>query len=213
MKKFLKWGGIALVVLLIIGAVSGSGESSTSSSSSTTSSDASSKVSEQKIESVEDPNPNFSDGTHEVGKDIEPGTYRTRAGKSGCYYARLSGFSNEFSDILSNDNTDAPTVVTIEATDKGFKSTRCGTWTQDLSQITESKTSFGDGVYIVGTDIEPGQYKNSGQSGCYYARLSGFHGDFGDIISNENSDDVSIVNIAATDKGFKSTRCGTWVKQ
>lgn len=161
---------------------------------------------------TEDPNPHFNDGIFEVGKDIQAGTYRTRTGSSGCYYSRLSGFGGSFDEIISNENTDYPTVVTIATTDKGFKSSRCGTWTQNLSQITESKTSFSDGIYIVGTDIEPGKYKNVGQEGCYYSRLSGFTGSIGNIISNENTDDPAIVTIAATDKGFKSSRCGTWTK-
>ncbi|WP_438351593.1 hypothetical protein ACP8HI_13705 [Paenibacillus sp. FA6] len=33
----------------------------------------------------------FSDGTYIVGKDIEPGTYKSDG--SGSYWARLSGFS------------------------------------------------------------------------------------------------------------------------
>lgn len=170
-------------------------------------------VEQQKIQPTEDPNPHFSDGTWEVGKDIKPGTYRTRSGSSSCYYSRLSGFGGSLNEIISNENTDAPVVVTIEESDKGFKSSRCGTWTQDLSQITTSKTSFGDGIFIVGTDIEPGKYKNAGSDGCYYSRLSGFSGSLGNIISNENTSDVAIVTIALTDKGFKSSRCGTWVKQ
>ena len=74
--------------------------------------------------------PHFGDGTWQVGKDIQPGTYRTRKGSRGCYYARLNGFSGDTSDILANDNTDNPTVVTIAPTDTGFESTRCGTWTK-----------------------------------------------------------------------------------
>jgi hypothetical protein len=121
--------------------------------------------------------PHFGDGTQRVGSDIQAGTYRTRKGSAGCYYARLSGFSGGVEDILANDNTDDPAVVTIEPTDTGFESRSCGTWTQDLSQITDSTTSFKDGTYIIGTDVEPGTYRSSGSSGCYYARLSGFDGD------------------------------------
>lgn len=155
----------------------------------------------------------FEDGTFQVGKDIQPGTYRTRVGSTGCYYARLKGFGGTVDDIISNDNTDAPAVVTIAATDKGFESRDCGTWTQNLSQITKSKTTFEDGMYIVGTDIIPGTYKNTGVQGCYYARLSGFAGGTDDIIANDNVDAVTIVSIAASDKGFESKGCGTWTKQ
>lgn len=154
----------------------------------------------------------FGDGTFQVGKDIQPGTYRTRSGSSG-FYERLKGFGGTVDDIIANNNTDAPAVVTIAATDKGFSSQGCGTWTQDLSQITQSKTTFDDGIYIVGTDFMPGTYKNSGVQGCYYARLSGFGGTTDSIIANNNVDAVTIVTIAASDKGFESNGCGTWTKQ
>lgn len=154
----------------------------------------------------------FGNGTFVVGTDIQPGTYRTRTSSYGCYYARLSGFSGSFSEIIANANTNAPAVITISASDKGFESTRCGTWTQDLSAITSSQTSFGDGMYIVGTDIEPGTYKSSGSDGCYYARLSGFSGSSGSILANNNTDTPAIVTIASSDKGFEATRCGTWTK-
>lgn len=103
-------------------------------------------------------------------------------------------------------------IIEIQSTDAGFESNECGTWTQDLSAITESKTSFDEGTYIVGTDIEPGTYKNSGSSGCYYARLSGFTGDLENIIANGTSDAPTVVTIAQTDAGFDSNGCGTWTR-
>ena len=157
--------------------------------------------------------PQFGDGTYQVGKDIQPGTYRTLVSSPGCYYARLSGFGGTVGEILANNNTDAPAIVTIAATDKGFTSQSCGTWTKDLSQITTSKTTFGDGMYIIGTDIAPGTYRNTGMSGCYIARLSGFGNTTDDILANNNADTATIVTIAATDKGFQSNGCGTWTKQ
>lgn len=155
----------------------------------------------------------FGDGQFQVGKDIQPGTYRTRVGSSGCYWERLKGFSGAFEDIIANDNTDGPAVVTIAANDAGFTSQDCGTWTQDLSQITKSKTSFEDGAYIVGTDIEPGTYKNTGDQDCYWQRLRDFSGSFDGIIANGNPKGAAIVTIKTSDKGFSAARCGTWTKQ
>jgi len=154
----------------------------------------------------------FNDGTYQVGTDIKPGTYRTQTGSQGCYYARLKGFSGSTGDILANNLTDYPAIVTIFATDKGFSSQSCGTWTADLSQITTSKTTFADGMYIVGTDIAPGTYKNTASQGCYYARLLGFSNSTDDIIANNLTDGGAIVTIAASDKGFESTNCGTWTR-
>ena len=73
------------------------------------------------------PATSFSDGTHVVGTDIEPGTYRS-AGPSSCYWARLSGFGGTTSDILANGNPRGQAIVTIESEDKAFTSKRCGTW-------------------------------------------------------------------------------------
>src|SRR6266487_1920953 len=71
----------------------------------------------------------FGDGTFVVGKDIKPGTYKS-GGQQGCYYARLSGFGGTVDDIISNANTDTAAIVTISASDKGFQSDSCGTWTR-----------------------------------------------------------------------------------
>lgn len=154
----------------------------------------------------------FSDGTYIVGTEIKPGTYRTRKNSSNCYYERLSGFGGTLDEILSNDNSSHPVVITIKPTDKGFSSRGCGDWTDDLSQITSSKTEFGDGILIVNTDILPGTYRNSGGSSCYYARLSGFSGELNEIIANDNVKTTAIVTISASDKGFHSSGCGNWKK-
>jgi hypothetical protein len=155
----------------------------------------------------------FGDGTFTVGKDILPGTYRTRVASPGCYWARLSGFGGTLDDIIANDNTNGAEVVTIAASDKGFTSTRCGTWTTDLSAIVSPGSPFPDGTYIVGTDLTAGTYRSPASQGCYWARLSGFGGTLDWIIANDNTDAGAIVTIGASDKGFSSSRCGTWTKQ
>lgn len=152
----------------------------------------------------------FEDGTHIVGEDIRPGTYRTREGASGCYYARLRDFDGDLESIIANENTDDPAVVTILKTDRGFESNDCGTWTSDLSRITRSRSRFGAGTYIVGVDIKPGTYRNSGGEGCYWARLRNFRHTLESIIANDNTDSRTVVRIRSTDKGFESNGCGTW---
>ncbi len=82
--------------------------------------------------------------------------------------------------------------------------------TQSTSTPKTPLTSFGDGTYIVGTDIEAGTYHTSGGQFCSYERLSGFGGTDADIIAIENPNGSAIVTIAPTDKGFLSANCGTW---
>jgi hypothetical protein len=160
------------------------------------------------------PSGTFGDGTFRVGVDIGAGTYRAANPSGGCYWERLSGFSGEFGDVIANNFTDAPEVVTIAPTDVGFSSDGCGTWTSDLSAITTSPTaSFGDGKFIVGTDIAPGTWRNSdSNAGCYWERLSGFSGEFGDLIANNFSTSIQVVTVAPADAGFSSNDCGTWTK-
>jgi len=70
----------------------------------------------------------------------------------------------------------------------------------------------GDGTYEVGVDVKPGKYKPTGGDGCYWARLSSLDGDFDSIIANEYADGPQTVTIKKSDKGFKSSNCGEWVK-
>lgn len=216
-KKRRPWLWIvgALAVLLVIGmfnAVAGSGSAPASAPPGQAASSAQPTRASAPTSTPAPTFAHFGDGTFIVGRDIQPGTYRTRQGSASCYYARLKGFGGTVDEIIANDNTDDTAIVTIAASDKGFQSTGCGTWTKDLSRITSSKTTFGDGMYLVGTDIAPGMYKSSGQTGCYYARLSGFGGTIDDILANNNTDSSAILTISASDKGFQSTRCGTWTK-
>lgn len=72
--------------------------------------------------------------------------------------------------------------------------------------------SFNDGIFKVGTDIQPGTYKNEGTESCYWARLSGFSGDSAEILSNDNPRGQTYVTIEASDTAFESQNCGTWTK-
>jgi hypothetical protein len=206
-------GCVGLIVLLIIIGIAANGANKTTSTSNSASN---SPTASEPTSASAAPSASkfvtFGSGTKVVGKDIQAGTYRTRHDSTGCYFARLKGFSGTLGDILANDNTDARVVVTILPTDAGFQSSNCDTWSSDLSAITTSKTSFGDADFIVGTDMVPGTYRNTASSGCYYARLSGFDHTLDNILANENTDAQAVVTIAASDKGFESSNCGTWTK-
>jgi hypothetical protein len=74
-------------------------------------------------------------GTLVVGKDIHPGTWRGTATGS-CYWARTSGFTGSFGEILANNNVSAGSkfTVTVKASDKGLElGADCGTLTKAAS--------------------------------------------------------------------------------
>ena len=155
----------------------------------------------------------FGDGTHVIGSGIPAGTYRTRADVANCYWERLSGFSGELDDIIANNFDDSHQVVTIAPTDAGFGSEDCGTWTNDLSPLTQSRVApFGDGTWIVKTDIDPGTWGAPGGGGCYWERLSGFSGELDDIVTNDFGTTNPVVTIADSDVGFGTSGCGTWTR-
>lgn len=70
----------------------------------------------------------ITEGTHEVGTDIKPGTYRTRKQMTDCYWER----STPGGSIISNgfvSNAPAGVVVTVHK-GEGFTSRGCGYWTR-----------------------------------------------------------------------------------
>lgn len=64
------------------------------------------------------------DGLYEVGRDMKPGSYRSK-GSSGCYYAVLN--SSDTSDIATNNLTDGPAIVTVTSGDY-FETQDCADW-------------------------------------------------------------------------------------
>lgn len=228
MAKF-KWSGLSrkwkitwiVIAVIVILAAASSGSSNNQNKSDTA---APSKISTnqpkttaQNTSTQPQEKAAFDDGTLVVGKDVQPGTYRTHGtdgSNFGCYWARLSGFGGTVDEIIANNGSydKGPQVVTIASTDKGFETRGCGKWYSNLSQVTASKTTFTSGIFIVGTDIDPGTYKSTGakdSTSCYWARLSGFGGSLDEIIANNVSGNT-VATISATDKGFSSTGCGTW---
>src|SRR6266496_4251790 len=87
-------GILVLFLIGIIGGAANSGSKNSSSSSNSTTTSATQAQSQQQNQPTPttDPHPHFGDGTFVVGKDIQPGTYRTREAASGCYFERMSGF-------------------------------------------------------------------------------------------------------------------------
>ncbi len=77
------------------------------------------------------------------------------------------------------------------------------------------KTTFGQGQYLVGSDIAAGRYfADPPSSGCYWERQSGLGGTLAEIISNDfvgfNAAQL-IVDILGTDRAFETdSDCGTW---
>ncbi|MXZ62953.1 MAG: hypothetical protein F4Y98_04990 [Chloroflexi bacterium] len=171
----------------------------------------------------------FPDGTYIVGVDIQPGRYRATASPDSgdspdeteeCVWLRLydfGGVGGKYEGLFATARGWDVPIVDIDATDVGFDSRGCGVWSSELTPLVTPGEPFGDGVYLVGIDIEPGRYRADGPLwACEWARLGGFSGDttFGydsspDIIAY-GREGSKIADILASDAGFKSSNCGEW---
>jgi hypothetical protein len=180
---------------------------------------------ESEGEAEDPPEPaGFGAGLWEVNSEIPAGTYVTIVPDGGvfdsCYWARLSGFSGGLDDIIANDNLAAGARgrIAISSDDAGIEfSGRCR-WVA-LSDATpvEIGDEVGAGVWAVGDEIPPGTYITDAADGgvfdsCYWARLSGFSGEFGDIIANGNiaAGSRGRVEISANDAGIEFSGDCIW---
>lgn len=114
--------------------------------------------------------------------------------------------------------TDAPT--TTEATTTRPTTTRSTPTTSRRPTTTRPTTTappttapgpgFGEGNFLVGTDVEPGLYTATSSGFCYWERVSGLSGEFDDIIANDIGPGQAIVEILASDVAFNTNSCGRW---
>lgn len=71
--------------------------------------------------------------------------------------------------------------------------------------------SFGDGLFRVGTDIPAGLYRvNAGASLCYWELRTDTSDSFSGIITNDIGYGYRLVEVRASDRFIRSSRCGTW---
>ncbi|MGY1669464.1 hypothetical protein [Geodermatophilus sp. SYSU D00710] len=72
----------------------------------------------------------FEDGTFLVGSDIQPGTYRSTGGGSGCSWQRLSDLTGDYDAVLAWEFSEGQAYAEIQPTDVAFSTDGCGTWSR-----------------------------------------------------------------------------------
>jgi hypothetical protein len=76
---------------------------------------------------------------------------------------------------------------------------------------TDKEPAFsGNGTFLVGSDVQPGTYRTSGGSPCYWARLRSLSGALDAIVANDMAQGPAVVQISKTDKAFQSKGCADW---
>jgi hypothetical protein len=151
----------------------------------------------------------FGEGVWLVGDEITPGVYQTLGGLGNCYWERLSGLGGTIGEIIANGMAFGQEIVEVGPGDLAFSSSGCGGWYEIITP-SEPATMFDEGAMVIGVHIEPGTYAAPGGDNCYWERLSGFGGTINDIIANDLPSGRAIVEIRASDAGFRSQGCGVW---
>ena len=168
----------------------------------------------------------FGAGVWEVGAEIPAGTYVTVAPDGGvfdsCYWARLSGFTGDFDDIIANDNLNAGARgrLSISDSDAGVEFSGDCRWVEvSEADPVEVGAEVGEGVWAVGDEIQPGTYATDAPGGdaldsCYWARLSGFSGEFDHVIANDivEAGSRGRVEVAPSDAGVLFSGDCLWTR-
>jgi len=133
----------------------------------------------------------------------------------------VAGESTTTSSTLDTTTSTANVVTTSSAAPQTTATTTAPTTTTTTTPTSTSTTlppgpepAFGSGIQVVGEDVHPGIYETGllGEGifdGCYWERLSGFSGEFEEIIANNNAVVHDVVEIMASDAAFDSA-CDAW---
>ena len=130
----------------------------------------------------------------------------------------LTATTTPMSPVSSAVVTIPSITNTVTTTTTAPLPTSTSTTTSSSSTTSTTTTtipgSFTTGMKVVGgSGIAAGRYlTTSASDSCYWARLSGFGGTNQEIITNAIINvSRTIVDISASDLGFTSSRCGSWV--
>jgi len=144
--------------------------------------------------------------------------------------ASLAGGEQDDPPVAAESTTTTSTLATttssaVEQTttvsDPTTTTTAAPTTTTATAPTTTTTTAppgpepaFGSGIQVVGEDAQAGIYETGmlGDGifdGCYWERLSGFSGDFDEIIANNNAVVHDVVEIMGSDAAFDSD-CDAW---
>jgi hypothetical protein len=152
------------------------------------------------------PVPPYPEGILQVGVDIPAGRYEADGGAQ-CYWERLRG--SDASQVVVNRLGGGHVVVDVSPDDTAFRSEKCGMWVP-AGPFLAPQTEFDDGIWLVGTQVAPGRYRNSGGGSCYWARLKSFGGEAADIVTNGESTQPVTLDVQPTDVGIETRGCGRW---
>lgn len=163
-------------------------QNSTSNNSSTASSSQQNKVDDSKYVKA---------GMYKVGADLPAGEYLMYASGS-AYFEVASDSKGTLDSIVANDNFTSTRYITVE-NDQYLE-------IKNAKMLLSSKAEpqkptngeYKNGMYKVGTDIQPGEYKVAAVSGSGYFEVdSDSYESLDSIVSNDNFQGEKYVTISS----------------
>ena len=141
-------------------------------------------------------------GKYEVGSEIAPGVYRGEATEDTfCKWARLKDLKDEPESIAAMGLREGPFYLEILDSDAAF-TTECKLVPIDHLESHEPLLmSVSPGMYVVGLDIGPGQYKGEPQEDlfCFWQRLNNFREEDDSTIEWDIPGEEYVVEVSPSD--------------
>lgn len=139
-------------------------------------------------------------GMYKVGTDISAGEYLLMSdGVAPAYFQVSKDSTGSLNSIISNDNFEGSRYVTL-VNDQYFELRSAKFAPIDKAPVQAPKDGvYGPGMYKVGRDIEPGEYKLKPQAGAmaYFEVAKDSKGSLNSIVANDNFDAEKYVTIQA----------------
>lgn len=206
-KKFYKRWWFWIIIVVIIGAIGSGGTEEDANvakdTSSTPKATDTNKPTETKKEEPKKEEPKKDDsikaGMYKVGADIKAGEYVVVADSFGMAYMQISkDSSGQLDSIIANDNISNRSIVTVK--DGQYFEVKGGKiYPIDKAPKVEAKENqMPDGMYKVGVDIQPGEYKVAADGGMAYVEVAkNSNHVLESIISNDNFEGEKYITVNA----------------
>lgn len=155
-------------------------------------------------------------GTVRVGSTLtaRPNAWAPSPSFSYQWYANGKPISGATRSTFKLTPNQFGTTITVKVTGKRSTYVTASRTSKATGKVVAPQPTLrSDGIYRVGSDIQPGTYVAPNIDSCYWERRSSAGTSFGGIIANDfvPSGRV-IVTISASDRYFSTSRCGAWTR-
>ncbi|WP_432408524.1 hypothetical protein [Wukongibacter sp. M2B1] len=201
MKKILKWIGIAIVALIVIGAIAGGGDKKSQDEVSKEAANIESKETPENEKAKEKSSPEekftkYKAGDYKIGTDLPSGEYKLFGNGAMSYYEINKDSSGNFDSIIANDNFSTFSYISIS---DGQYVKLQGCYAVPIKEAPKYEPVDGKyiaGKYKVGFDIPAGEYKVLSDGTMPYVEVAKNNlGTIDSIISNDTFENSKYVTI------------------